>query len=201
VNYKQYLPLAVRTLTDLGSRKRNLAHMGLGISSEMLELESLLLGAKNDADTVADELGDLSWFTASATYILDDKKTSFGGPIISAVQENGANYRLELIQQVELVTSLIKKHVAYGQPIVTDNFIGRVHKMWLLYRNKKFINKHDFIKELHKLRFRTEILAVSLGYSYGDILQANINKLAKRYPGGYSDYHAAKRLDKNESNG
>jgi len=40
------------------------------------------------------------------------------------------------------------------------------------------------------------LCASSLNMDLGDIASANIDKLAQRYPGTYTDHHAAQRLDK-----
>lgn len=70
----------------------------------------------------------------------------------------------------------IKKHTIYNKPLDVENVI----------------------EELGDLEFYLEQLRQILSISREDTLQANINKLRKRYPSGYSDSHAQLRLDKNE---
>lgn len=70
----------------------------------------------------------------------------------------------------------IKKHTIYNKPLDVENVV----------------------EELGDLEFYLEQLRQALSISREETLQANIKKLRKRYPSGYSDKHAQLRLDKGE---
>jgi NTP pyrophosphatase (non-canonical NTP hydrolase) len=70
----------------------------------------------------------------------------------------------------------IKKHCIYNKPLDVENVI----------------------EELGDLEFYLEQLRQILNISREDTLTANILKLRKRYPSGYTDKHAQQRLDKIE---
>lgn len=68
----------------------------------------------------------------------------------------------------------IKKHVIYGKPLDLENAI----------------------EELGDCLWFIALASVHLQASFQEIMQANIDKLAKRYPDKYTDELAAQRLDK-----
>ena len=70
----------------------------------------------------------------------------------------------------------IKKHCIYNKPLDVENVI----------------------EELGDLEFYLEQLRQILNISREDTLTANVLKLRKRYPSGYTDKHAQQRLDKIE---
>lgn len=68
----------------------------------------------------------------------------------------------------------IKKHVYYGQALDVENLV----------------------EELGDLGFYVNNLATTIGVAMTTINRQNVEKLARRYPSGFTDYHAAARLDK-----
>lgn len=68
----------------------------------------------------------------------------------------------------------IKKHIIYNQSLDIENAC----------------------EELGDLMWFIALASETLGVSMVDIAAHNIDKLKKRYPEKYSDYHAEKRLDK-----
>lgn len=71
----------------------------------------------------------------------------------------------------------IKKHWAYGKELDSTNVI----------------------EELGDLLFYIQGMANLIGVNIEVIRQLNVNKLAKRYPTGYTDAAAIARADKSES--
>lgn len=100
----EYQQLASRTCPDLGSDKLNLAHMVMGMCSELSELED----ATEDINR-AEELADVLWYVANyATLrgiVLPNEL------LLSGVDKNLAWYIHEL-------TDKVKKFVAYNKLIV-----------------------------------------------------------------------------------
>ena len=79
-----------------------------------------------------------------------------------------------LADEVGEFASAIKKSEIYDQPIDMDNIA----------------------EEIGDLLWRVQYAATVFGMSLETIARLNIEKLAARYPDGYTDYHAAARLDK-----
>ena len=69
----------------------------------------------------------------------------------------------------------VKKHVIYGKPLDEENLK----------------------EELGDIFWYSALTCAILGVEIEQIMQQNIEKLARRYPEGYSDYNAVLRLDKN----
>jgi NTP pyrophosphatase (non-canonical NTP hydrolase) len=68
----------------------------------------------------------------------------------------------------------VKKHWVYGKPLDVQNVI----------------------EELGDLEFYAAALRALIGVSREEVIKANVDKLRKRYPDGYTDALAAARLDK-----
>jgi NTP pyrophosphatase (non-canonical NTP hydrolase) len=71
---------------------------------------------------------------------------------------------------------VVKKHLFYGQPFDMDNFV----------------------EELGDLYWYLGMLHRATGIPPREVFSDNINKLERRYPEKYTDFHAKERLDKNE---
>ncbi len=193
MNFIQYQPLAIRTLKDLGSTKANLAHMGLGLSTELMEYNAAIhIGDKENA---GEELGDAAWFTVSTFHLL---KIKFNVRTESLFNPNDSGLNAELNDQVYKVVNLIKKHFAYDVKILDKK--GRIFdymmSLWMDFTKAKYIDKEFLSRQLHKLWSILEVNALSHNLNFGMILNDNIRKLAARYPGPYTDFHASTRLDK-----
>ena len=88
-------------------------------------------------------------------------------------------------------------HAAIGVAGEAGELLDAVKKVWAY---GKVLDHENAIEELGDLEFYMEALRQQIGVSREDVLQANQEKLAKRYPGfRYSDSHAQARLDKAES--
>lgn len=85
-------------------------------------------------------------------------------------------------------------HAAVGVAGEAGELLDAVKKVWAY---GKVLDYENAIEELGDLEFYMEALRQQIGVSREDVLQANQEKLAKRYPGfRYSDSHAQARLDK-----
>lgn len=90
------------------------------------------------------------------------------------LQGNLLHAALGLSGEVGELTDTIKREFVYGQTLDVDNIR----------------------EELGDILWFVALCASSLNMNLGDIALANIDKLACRYPGTYTDHHAAERLDK-----
>ena len=84
-------------------------------------------------------------------------------------------------------------HMAIGVSGEAGELIDAIKK-YVIYR--KPLDRENVIEELGDLEFYMEGLRQSLNISREETLEANIQKLGKRYQDGYSDKAAQERADK-----
>ena len=93
------------------------------------------------------------------------------------------------------VKSLSSLHSAIGCAEEAGEILG-------LFKKETFygkpIDKDELIEELGDLFHYMSRLMYNYELSLTDIIQANVNKLGKRFPNGYSDKDAIGRADKRE---
>lgn len=201
MKFEEYIILAFRTHNHLGSRRKNLAHMGLGIASEYLEIEQTtkIVGA----DSLAEELGDVLWFTACAIKIVNAKHRENIDKHLGKHAKNAMKaFKMKNFNEsCGDVVNTIKKHYAYGIPILDyDRFFQHVYLNWRLNRKKKCITTHSIIADLYTIIMCVHCICEVNNLNFSMVMEDNIAKLKKRYPKkGWSQFHAAERLDKNET--
>lgn len=118
MTFKDYQPLANKTLPELGNVVLDLSHMVLGMVSELNELDEAI--AKKDKVNIAEELADIEWYQAGYLKIRgkdmllydllfsDAKNTSFEST------EQALNF---LYKVTSKLSDLVKKNMAYGKEI------------------------------------------------------------------------------------
>lgn len=90
-------------------------------------------------------------------------------------------------------------HAAVGIAGEAGELLDAVKKVWAY---GKPLDRENAIEELGDLEFYMEALRQQIGVSREQVLQANQEKLAKRYPGlRYSNSLAQQRLDKESTVG
>ena len=87
-------------------------------------------------------------------------------------------------------------HAALGLTGEAGEFSDATKKHIIYGQNVDFANLRE---EIGDILWYCAYAANVLGFSLETIARLNIEKLAKRYPGEYSDMYAAQRMDKNES--
>jgi NTP pyrophosphatase (non-canonical NTP hydrolase) len=87
-------------------------------------------------------------------------------------------------------------HAAIGIAGEGGELLDAVKKTWVYGRE---LDRANVIEELGDLEFYAQAMRTLLGLSREEVLAANVAKLGKRYPGGYTDAHAIARLDKAEA--
>lgn len=88
-------------------------------------------------------------------------------------------------------------HAAKGVAGESGELVDAI-KRYTVY--EKPLDRKNVIEELGDLRFYMTALQLLLDISEEEVLQANLDKLAQRYPAGiYTNEHAQQRLDKTES--
>ena len=123
---------------------------------------------------------------------------------VNVVNEQG---HAEIIRYDAFVALLFKQDIsAEGQRILNHlhasvgisgeagELLDAIKKNWIY---NKPLDRDNVLEELGDLRFYMQALQNIMGFSDQDVLQANANKLAKRYKGlTYSDQAAQDRADK-----
>ena len=111
--------------------------------------------------------------------------------MVKAMSKDGAKIKEDLTaQDAELL------HASIGISGEVGELLDAI-KRATIYR--KPIDMENVIEELGDIEFHMECIRQLLNISREQTLQANIQKLIKRYPSGmYSDEQAIKRADKEE---
>ena len=76
MNIKEYIRKSERTCPSLGSKELNLVHMALGIGTESGEIQDCIkkfiaYGVDLDVVNIQEEIGDLMWYLANLSRMLD----------------------------------------------------------------------------------------------------------------------------------
>jgi len=85
-------------------------------------------------------------------------------------------------------------HMGVGVSGEAGELIDAIKK-YVIYR--KELDRENVVEELGDIEFYMEGLRQGLGITREETLEANIQKLGKRYQDGYSDEAAQARADKN----
>ena len=154
-------------IASLTPVKAHLWHMASCIMGEVAELITAIESC--DADNTLEELGDIEFY-------LEGYRQGAGISRSDLTGEPTVDDKPRLLVQVSGdLFDVIKKHVIYGQPF-------------------------DRARAIHYLTDIDYLLCQvrnGYGWSHQDVLDANYEKLSKRYPeGGYTDQAATVRADK-----
>lgn len=108
--------------------------------------------------------------------------------------DNSVEFRLQnvalgLAGEAGEVADMVKKAIHHGH-----GFSRGV--TW----NRKAVDTNEVAKELGDILYYISVGAHELGYSLQEIAEININKLAKRYPEGFSVEASINRVDTKEEN-
>jgi NTP pyrophosphatase (non-canonical NTP hydrolase) len=176
MDFKEYQTQAQRTCPDLGSLELNLAHMVLGMNSE---LEELAHGIENeDIVNIGEEVADFQWYFVNYCRIRGIDTLKFGEFLEEGVGVVGGFQIAHLFTYLSRLQDYAKKFIAYGKPID----VGLEMRLLVALQCQLSCLLHD-------LRIPIE-----------SILIANIAKLKARYPDKFTTEDAINRdLDKERS--
>lgn len=90
---------------------------------------------------------------------------------------------------------LSKLHAAVGISGEAGELLDAIKKGWAY---NKPIDVANVQEELGDILFYVQAMCNQYGWTFGDVIDANVAKLIKRYPTGYSDQAAQARADKQE---
>ena len=104
--------------------------------------------------------------------------------------ERLSNVALGLSGEAGEVADAVKKAIHHGH--------GFKHRIDTDKFNFKAVSVNDLAKELGDILYYVSVGAHELGYTLQEIAKININKLAKRYPEGFSVEASINRVDTKE---
>lgn len=104
--------------------------------------------------------------------------------------ERLSNVALGLSGEAGEVADMVKKAVHHGHGITNKKY---------LHASDRTIQVKDIVKELGDILYYVSVGAHELGYTLQEIAEININKLAKRYPEGFSVEASINRVDTKEA--
>lgn len=110
--------------------------------------------------------------------------------------DNSSEHRLQnvalgLAGEAGEVADMVKKAVHHGHGL-------KYYKIGIGEPKSKEVYIQDVAKELGDILYYVSVGAEELGYTLQEIAEININKLAKRYPEGFSVEASINRVDTKE---
>lgn len=168
MTYTDFKQQAYRTCAIKPTLGENLAHMALGMTSEMEELDDAILA--DDTVNVGEELGDTTWYLALWE--------TFRGIKVLDEYNLDAHYNLQgsLSYWISKLSGLAKSYFVYNKTI--DK------------RQEAFI--------LQNIMFRIYQLATSYNLSMEVVWDNIIKKLKSRFPEKFTEENAINRDTKTE---
>lgn len=169
VTVGNYQKLASRTMATLGSQAVDGAHMAMGITTELCEMD---LGIANeDLNNIREEHGDCLWYVANECNIYNMHFEDIYYKAIEWIEGLGEQFELH-----ELV-DLHKRELAYGKAMDVEKLEEQLVRLVADLFDAAYSNNFDFKHSL----------------------QLNIDKLAARYGDKFSQDRALNRdLEKEE---
>jgi len=181
---KEYIKQSERTMSDKGF-SMNMLHVAWGLFTEVGELvdqakKHIFYNKPLDVVNLKEELGDIMWYLAIIAREFNSEKQSI---LEDAVFDwlDGYNYMSTDDSKENLIDKLdeLQTQLEYLRK-----------ECMALYRSQSTgyleENLNTFIESFFNL-------IISLGLSFHDILETNINKLAKRYPDKFDSNLALNR--------
>lgn len=157
-----------RTSPSLGSLQLDLAHMVLGMNTEVVELEEAI--KIKDYVNVGEEIADLMFYFVN---YLTFREMYSSIPIISSdkVKADSRTLLLSLYSNISLLQDLIKKYVAYGREIDKE-------------KEEKYLTTIYFIVSDFCSKYNIDL---------SKALKNNVDKLLIRFPLGFTAEKANNR--------
>lgn len=172
--FKDYQELAMRTCKEMGSRKLNIAHMIIGLTSEMHELDDAI--DKQDNVNISEEIADMYWYLAGIC-------TLYGLELSNAIAERDEHGEVTIDRAISLLNQTIKWDIIYSNyPIDHIGFAGTTKELRELVEN----GVQQVVDAITGLEAWCDI-------SLEKALTNNINKLKARHGDKYSDLAATVR--------
>lgn len=163
----EYQQATARTCPDLGSEKLNIAHMIMGMISEITELSEAV--KKGDIINIGEELTDIHWYLSNYCRMYNIKYERLEWKIIES--DNFEEPYKMLVEAISKLTDIEKKFIAYNKAVNEERRFD--------FCNHIFLN----LKDLY-LYFKFDV---------SQCMENNINKLKIRFPDKFSEENAINR--------
>jgi|GEM_PF-493136 len=163
----EYQRLAMRTSTAHDRPEHRMVNAVLGLAGEAGELASSI-GADMNGDPLAREL--LSLIAAVGAVADRVKKGRYHGHSLDYQALIGQTFEIEMMS--DYVIKTIRREGERGAPPPEALYVG--------------IDVPELTLELGDAQWYVAQAADAMGVELGEVMQANIRKLAQRYPDGFS---------------
>jgi NTP pyrophosphatase (non-canonical NTP hydrolase) len=181
MNLNDYQEAAARTHGHKDTPNNALACHGLGITEEAGEVAGLLAESfppgktEREREKLASELGDVLWYISALASKIHVPLSVVVDTVIVPNEEPPPHKILvyRLVRDAGAVAGLVKKHLFHGHPLVEDMFVVALGKV---YGSLVALVHHHW---LH----------------VDEIMNANLAKLARRYPEGFTTEQSITRPD------
>lgn len=175
MTYTEYKEKASRTLSELGSKDKNVLHMIVGMSTEINEIldawkKHFAYGRELDLVNIKEEIGDFLWYVANFCSITNFENVEFD------VQEQWKSEEkpfFHIVEANKIISDILCNHYSYQEP--TENYYE------LLQREVYFAFEEIII------------FSKVMGFDIEEIAQTNIKKLEVRYPEKFTQENALNR--------
>jgi len=163
MNLEQYVMAASRTCPTLTTYKEDVAHMMLGIMSELVELEEAI--EIGDIPNIGEELGDIMWYVANYSTIISIPITSY-----VEVDDSIDNLVRALYSTASRLSNIVKRFIAYNKQNLDEEML-----------------------ELNNVKYLVYSIAKHYSLDINNILLTNITKLKNRFPDKFTEQFALSR--------
>lgn len=174
MTFEEFKPLAIRTLKYKENFAADFTHMTLGLGSEINEYFEA--SYKGDLVNIAEELGDMLWYLAVLSVLLNRQHPSIEINVNfnTRYAKNIDDLEKELIEEISLLQNFSKRAWVYN----------------------KELNEEDY--ELIEQSVFTCLILIDVLFNIHDLnaevaMEKIINKLKARYPDKYTDGNALNR--------
>ena len=165
---EEYQKNAVRTMAETKNEKLDLAHMVIGMTSEINELYDAI--DNNDKVNTGEELSDIMWYLANYCTLRGYKLELFYNRFSQTVCHDYINIQ-DITCNVSKLTDLVKKKIYYNRDIEVPAEQELIENIIIAIQG---------ICEFNSIIFN-------------NILQNNIDKLKKRFPDKFCEEKANNR--------
>ena len=172
----EYQNASHRTCPDLGSLKLNVAHMIMGMVSELEELFEAI--DKGDIVNIGEELTDQYWYLSNYCryFNISFEDLDFENVIQLEPIKGIEDLLMRITKSISKLTDVEKKSLAYNKEVNAERRL-------------------DFCKDIFRM--------IKLTYTYFSLnmykcMENNIQKLRIRFPDKFTEKHAINRDLENE---
>ena len=179
--------------SEINGHEAHLLHMALGISGESAELleavrQKVVHHEEMDMINLLKEFGDMEFY-------LEGMRQGLGCTREHCINSVCLSERKGL--DLDWVVKSKQIYFIIGDIVCDAGLMLDIIKRNVIYR--KELDRSAAIRKIGDIEFHLSRAHENLGFSREDILDANIEKLSKRYEGlKYSDRGAVERADEND---